>query len=401
MRCAIYTRKSADESADVQFSSLESQRELCERYIESQAAERWAALPEYYDDGGYSGGNINRPALRRLIADIEARKSDIVVVYKIDRLSRSLHDFVGLVALFEEHDVTFVAITQAFNTTSSIGRLTLNVLLSFAQFERELTGERLRDWFAGARARGLWMHGPAPYGYSVNEGKLHIREDEAEVVRYIYGHYPTFRTATSLTRHLAAEGIVGRTGIPLSYSAVLRILNNRVYRGEMVHDGKSLPGIHEPIISEKHWQNAHAILDGGSSRGPKKGNIAAPKMLTGLLFGETGHALIHVFVLVKKRYLNRYYVPSVVHSQGSKRYGPGTSSSDRYRSPELERAVLGLLDRLVGTPEASLRTEAEEMRLMRDLVSRIDIGAVEMTITLKTGARLTTAVVGRIGRRMG
>lgn len=190
MRCAIYTRKSVDEGLDAAFTTLDNQREYCSAYIASQGGSGWQELPQHYDDGGWSGGNLKRPALTQLRADITAGLVDIVVVYKIDRLSRSLRDFANLVAEFEACHVTFVAVTQAFDTGTAMGRLTLNVLLSFAQFERELTGERLRDWFAGARRRGLWMHGPAPLGYTrTGDGGLTINEAEAEIVRLIFRRY--------------------------------------------------------------------------------------------------------------------------------------------------------------------------------------------------------------------
>ena len=205
LRCAVYTRKSSEEGLDMEFNSLEAQRESCEAYVVSQRAEGWLLVPDRYDDGGFSGGTLDRPALKRLLADIEAGKVDIVVVYKIDRLSRSLMDFSRLVEVFDEHKVTFVSVTQSFNTTTSMGRLTLNILLSFAQFEREVIGERIRDKFAASRKRGMWMGGWAPLGYEVKDRKLLVNEVDAKLVRSIFQRFLKIGSATTLARQLVAE----------------------------------------------------------------------------------------------------------------------------------------------------------------------------------------------------
>ena len=208
LRCAIYTRKSSEEGLEQEFNSLDAQREACEAYIASQRAEGWIAMREAYDDGGFSGGTLERPGLRNLLDDIEAGLVDIIVVYKIDRLSRSLMDFAKLVEVFDRHQVTFVSVTQAFNTTTSMGRLTLNVLLSFAQFEREVTGERIRDKIAASRAKGMWMGGFVPWGYDVIERKLVINPDEAERVRHLFERFVELGSATKLAREVVKQGIV-------------------------------------------------------------------------------------------------------------------------------------------------------------------------------------------------
>jgi site-specific DNA recombinase len=215
LRCAVYTRKSTEEGLDMEFNSLDAQREACEAYVASQKAEGWLLVPDRYDDGGFSGGNLERPALKRLMADIEARRIDIVVVYKIDRLTRALMDFAKLIEVLDRNAVTFVSVTQAFNTTTSMGRLMLNVLLSFAQFEREVTGERIRDKFAASRRKGMWMGGWAPLGYDIRDRKLIVNTAEAAHVRFIFESFARTGSVTKLIPILAAEGIKAKSGKPV------------------------------------------------------------------------------------------------------------------------------------------------------------------------------------------
>src|ERR1700688_4961731 len=215
-RCAIYTRKSSEEGLEQDFNSLHAQREACEAFIKSQHGEGWRLVKAEYDDGGFSGGTLERPALQRLLADIEAGRIDVIVVYKIDRLSRSLMDFAKLVEVFDAHAVTFVSVTQSFNTTTSMGRLTLNILLSFAQFEREVIGERIRDKFAASRARGMWMGGKVPLGYDVRERKLVVNEVEAAVVRRVFQGFVDMGSGTKLTHALRAAGITTKRGKPIN-----------------------------------------------------------------------------------------------------------------------------------------------------------------------------------------
>jgi DNA invertase Pin-like site-specific DNA recombinase len=234
MRCAVYTRKSSEEGLEQEFNSLDAQREGCQAYIASQKAEGWLLVPDRYDDGGISGATLERPALKRLLADIEAQRVDVVVVYKIDRLSRSLMDFAKLVEVFDRNSVTFVSITQSFNTTTSMGRLTLNILLSFAQFEREVIGERIRDKFAASRKKGMWMGGFVPLGYDVRDRKLVINKSEAATVRTIFERYTRMGSATELARALRAEGITGKRGKLVDKGYLYKLLNKRVYVGEAV-----------------------------------------------------------------------------------------------------------------------------------------------------------------------
>jgi DNA invertase Pin-like site-specific DNA recombinase len=245
LRCAIYTRKSSEEGLEQEFNSLDAQREACGAYVRSQKHEGWQALPTLYDDPGYSGGNMERPALKRMLADIAAKRIDVVVAYKVDRLTRSLADFAKIVEVFDASSVSFVSITQAFNTTISMGRLTLNLLLSFAQFEREVTGERIRDKIAASKKKGLWMGGQPALGYDVRDRKLVVNEEEAETVRLLFRRYLDLGSVRELKAALDADGLVSKRrtaangeaygGQSFSRGALYQMLQNRVYRGEIVH----------------------------------------------------------------------------------------------------------------------------------------------------------------------
>jgi DNA invertase Pin-like site-specific DNA recombinase len=245
LRCAVYTRKSSEEGLEQEFNSLHAQREACEAFVASQRSEGWALIREPYDDGGWSGGTLERPALQRLLADIEARRVDVVVVYKIDRLSRALMDFAKLVEVFDRNSVTFVSVTQSFNTTTSMGRLTLNILLSFAQFEREVIGERIRDKFAASRKKGMWMGGFVPLGYDVKDRKLVVNEADANTVRMIFERFTKIGSATTLVRALRAEGVTGKYGKLVDKGYIYKLLNNRTYIGQAVHKGTAYPGEHK------------------------------------------------------------------------------------------------------------------------------------------------------------
>ncbi|MGY4471974.1 DNA invertase Pin-like site-specific DNA recombinase [Bradyrhizobium sp. LB9.1b] len=257
IRCAIYTRKSTEHGLDQEFNSLDAQREACEAYVKSQSFQGWKALPQQYNDPAFSGGNLDRPAVKRLLADIEAGKIDVVVVYKIDRLTRSLADFAKLVEAFDAKSVSFVAVTQQFNTTTSMGRLTLNVLLSFAQFERELSAERVRDKVAASRRKGKWTGGTVPLGYDTKEKKLVINKSEADTVRTIFRLYRGLGSFSKLVAELDRRKIVTKRrntkvakfqgGIPFTYGPLAYLLKNRIYIGETHHGGKWFKGEHEPI----------------------------------------------------------------------------------------------------------------------------------------------------------
>ena len=259
-RCAIYTRKSSEEGLEQEFNSLHAQREACESYVASQRSEGWVLVRDHYDDGGISGGTLDRPALTRLLRDIEEGLVDVVVVYKIDRLSRSLMDFAKLVEVFDRNEVTFVSVTQSFNTTTSMGRLTLNILLSFAQFEREVTAERIRDKFRASRMKGMWMGGNPPYGYRVEDRKLVIHDEHAKHTRWIFARFLEIGSATELAREVAKHGIRTPRGNRITKNFLYRMLNNRAYLGEAVHKDTSYPGEHKALIDRGIWDKVHAIL---------------------------------------------------------------------------------------------------------------------------------------------
>lgn len=387
MRCAIYTRKSADERADSNLSTIENQRDLCEKYVASQAAEGWVALADRYDDLGYSGGTLKRPGLTRLRDDISAGLIDVVVVYKIDRLSRSLADFVRLVSQLEERGVTFVAITQSFDTRTSMGRLTLNVLLSFAQFERELTSERLKDWFAGARARGMW-HGPAPYGYFVDRGTLRINEDQAKYIRHVFRRYPVLGSAKEVADEINRMGALNTWGRALNGWQVMRILRNRLYVGDLPHKGSFVPGVHAPIVSQRVWTHAARAIKAMSRNRRPQFHLPPEAPLYPLLHDRHGAPMIHVHYRRRAR-VYRYYVPS------RKRYGAGTSPMDRYKAEDLEQSVIDALVR-VGCVVAPDNRPGSLTGALARLVGKIELGDGDMQITLMTGAILRAHVGGRM-----
>ena len=314
-RCAVYTRKSTDEGLEQAFNSLDAQREACAAYVLSQRHEGWQLLPETYDDGGYSGGSMDRPGLAQLMADVSAGKVDTIVVYKVDRLTRSLADFAKIVEVLDAKGASFVSVTQAFNTTTSMGRLTLNVLLSFAQFEREVTGERIRDKVAASKAKGMWMGGPVPLGYRLGDRKLVIDEDEADTVRHIFERYVALKSLADLVEELAHAGVRtrqrtyrdGRTvgGVPLSKGPLAWLLANRVYVGEVAHKGNIYPGEHEAIIDCDLWdQVQQTAADNRVMR--RLGRGRAPSLLTGLITDRQGRPMSPTYaVRGARRY--RYY----------------------------------------------------------------------------------------------
>jgi DNA invertase Pin-like site-specific DNA recombinase len=354
LRCAIYTRKSSEEGLDMEFNSLDAQREACEAYIASQRSEGWAAIREPYDDGGVSGGTLERPALQRLLADVEAGLIDVIVVYKIDRLSRSLMDFAKLVEVFDRNQVTFVSVTQSFNTTTSMGRLTLNILLSFAQFEREVIGERIRDKFAASRKRGMWMGGYVPLGYDVRDRKLIINEPEAATVRMIFKRFVAIGSATKLAKALVAEGVRTKSGRPVDKGYIYRLLNSRVYLGEATHKDASYPGEHAPIIDRSLWDKVHSILQTSPRLRAANARARTPALLKGMIFTETGCAMTPAFTKKGTR-LYRYYVSMDVIRNRALDENPGPL---RLPAPMVEDAVIGEIHRMIRAPEITARTIA-------------------------------------------
>ena len=317
LRCAIYTRKSSEEGLEQAFNSLDAQREACAAFILSQKHEGWAVLPTLYDDGGFSGGTMDRPALQRLLDDIRAGKVDVVVVYKIDRLTRSLFDFAKIVEAFDVRGVSFVSITQQFNTTTSMGRLTLNVLLSFAQFEREVAGERIRDKIAASKKKGMWMGGLPSLGYDVQNRKLVVNEEEVLTVLHIFRRYVQLRSVRALQAELDAAGIRSKqrilaNGTPyggqkLSRGALYLMLQNRIYRGEITHKGNAYPGEHPALVDKVLWDQVQAILAENRVNREVGSYAKQPSLLAGLAFDETGERLTPSHA-VKKGTRYRYYV---------------------------------------------------------------------------------------------
>jgi site-specific DNA recombinase len=343
-RCAIYTRKSTDEGLEQGFNSLHAQREACEAFIKSQHNEGWRVLPEAFDDGGYSGGSMERPALARLLVAAQTGKVEVVVVYKVDRLTRSLADFARIVELFDASGVSFVSVTQQFNTTTSMGRLTLNVLLSFAQFEREVTGERIRDKIAASKKKGIWMGGLVPLGYDAKNRELVINAREAETVRALFRLYRELGTVrrlkeaadreglTTKRRRQSSGGITG--GGPFTRGHLYQLLSNRLYVGEVTHKGMSYPGRHEAVIDPEMFDAVQRQLTGHAASRHFATNIKAPSLLTGLIHDETGDRLCPTHAKKKGRRYRYYISKRLMHQTGP------TTDGWRLPAKELEVVVL-------------------------------------------------------------
>ena len=365
LRCAIYTRKSSEEGLEQEFNSLHAQREACEAYIASQKSEGWALVRDQYDDGGISGGTLERPGLQQLLRDIEDGLVDVVVVYKIDRLSRSLMDFSKLVEVFDRNGVTFVSVTQSFNTTTSMGRLTLNILLSFAQFEREVTAERIRDKVKASRMKGLWMGGPVPFGYDVINRKLVINEEEAARVQMIFERFVEVGSATLLARKLRQNGIRNKQGNLIDKGYLYRLLNNCVYRGEALHKGRSYPGEHEAIIDARLWEQVHDILGESPRKRANNSRTQTPALLKGLLLTATGAAMTPSSTKKgTRRY--RYYVSMDLLKN---RETPEDGIPKRLPADTAEAAVIAEIRRVLRTPETTAQVIAA---LDRDDISEKD-----------------------------
>ena len=408
LRCAVYTRKSSEEGLEQEFNSLHAQREACESYIASQRSEGWVLVRDQYDDGGISGGTLERPGLKRLLADIEDGLVDVVVVYKIDRLSRSLMDFSKLVEVFDRNGVTFVSVTQSFNTTTSMGRLTLNILLSFAQFEREVTAERIRDKVRASRMKGMWMGGGVPLGYEVQNRKLVENPADAAHVRWVFNRFIEIGSGTLLARELADRGVTTARGHRIDKKFIYRMLNNRVYIGEAVHKGTSYHGEHAAIIDIETWDKVHAILTESPRKRASNTRTDTPALLRGLLYGPDGAAFSPTHTRKGGR-LYRYYV-----SQTVLKHGAGSCPLGRVPAGEIEAAVIDQLRAVFRQPEIVAGTwkaaneqvseiteaearvalveldplwdelfPAEQARIVGLLVERIDIGLDGMSLRLR------------------
>ena len=411
LRCAIYTRKSSEEGLDMEFNSLDAQRESCEAYIASQRAEGWACMREHYDDGGFSGGTLDRPGLKTLIEDIEDGLVDVVVVYKIDRLSRSLMDFSRLVEVFDKHGVTFISITQSFNTTTSMGRLTLNILLSFAQFEREVTGERIRDKFAASRAKGMWMGGFVPMGYDVVDRKLIINEPEAASVRHMFQRFVELGSATMLTRELVANHVLNKRGKPVDKGFLYKLFRNRLYLGEAVHKGTSYPGEHQAIIDQPLWDQVHAILQESPRQRAANTRTQVPALLKGLIFTDRGIAMTPTFTKKGSRHYRYYTSMDAIRNRACE----GRDAFVRLNAGLVENAVVQQIRVLIRTPEVAAKVAvvlqdcasvsndndvvaalsdfdglwaslfpAEQARIARLLIDRVIVSQQGLTVDLRT-----------------
>jgi len=375
-RCAIYTRKSSEEGLEQDFNSLHAQREACEAFIRSQAGEGWRLVTTAYDDGGFSGGTMERPALQRLLADIRERLIDTVVVYKVDRLTRSLADFAKMVERFDEYGVSFVAVTQQFNTTSSMGRLTLNVLLSFAQFEREVTGERIRDKIAASKRKGMWMGGLAPLGYDVCERRLVVNPAEAETVRGIFRRYLKLGCVRRLQEDLHRTGIVSKVriarsgeqsgGKSFSRGALYALLSNPVYLGEIRHKRDRHPGQHEAIVDRDLWEQVHQRLHTRAARqGGEPSLQAASSPLVGKVF-DAGGAPLYVQATTRGTRRYRYYVSKGLVT-GSRKNG---AQGWRIPAPQLEQSVRAVAQQLLGD-RAALTAAMEDAGIEATHISSV------------------------------
>jgi DNA invertase Pin-like site-specific DNA recombinase len=341
-RCAIYTRKSTDEGLEQAFNSLDAQREACAAFILSQAHEGWKLVNEHYDDGGWSGGNMARPALQQLLADVAAGKVDVIVVYKVDRLTRSLVDFARIVEALDKAGASFVSVTQAFNTTTSMGRLTLNVLLSFAQFEREVTSERIRDKIAASKRKGMWMGGPVPLGYRLDNRRLRVDDAEAETVRHIFGRYVEVGSVGALADELAAAGIRtkvrsyknGRSvgGVSFTRGSLAQLLQNPILVGKVRHQNELFEGEHPAIVDQTVWEQAQLMFATNRRERLHGNRVRSPSLLTGIIADADGRPMTPVFTTRAGRQ-HRYYVT---------RLKPGEDRTSAWRVPagDLERAVV-------------------------------------------------------------
>lgn len=400
IRCAVYTRKSTEDGLEQDFNSLNAQREACEAYIASQRHEGWVLLPQAYDDGGISGGHLDRPGIQQLLADIDAGLVDQIVVYKVDRLTRSLTDFGKLVERLDAVGASFVSVTQSFNTATSMGRLTLNMLLSFAQFEREVTAERIRDKIASSKAKGMWMGGPIPYGYEKDGRSLKIREDEAAIVRKLFDLYTSGMTIVGLAQYCADHQIISRKqelkdgtirgGIPMTRGPLNHMLKNPIYLGKIIHKGKIFEGLHPAIIDELTWDKARLRLQSRTERHTKsrRNSKASGQPLIGKLFDVEENAFKADSARKAGRRYHYYYSAGTPKSEADL-ISRTTAGALRYQAPMLERAIaeavvphLGI--QLVGTTKQHLipSLQMDQPRTWLPFIERVKIQPGQMDIAL-------------------
>ena len=381
--CAIYTRKSSDEGLEKEFNSLDAQREACEAFITSQKHAGWVAVRALYDDGGLSGGTLERPALQRLLNDIKTGKVQIVVVYKVDRLTRSLADFAKIVDVFDAHGASFVSVTQQFNTTTSMGRLTLNMLLSFAQFEREIAGERIRDKIAASKAKGMWMGGTVPLGYDVKDRKLVMNAVEAETVRLIFKRYSELGSVTLLEAELKRlgylskrrDGAAGRLagGRPFSRGILYLILQNHLYRGQVFHKGNIYSGQHERIVDEETWTRVQDKLAANRRARSLAVTAEEPSLLSGVIFDSYGQRMTPTHAN-KRGHKYRYYISASLLGRG-----PVGSNTMRVPAGEVEGLVLDQIRQLIGSPPQ-----------LAEALLPLDLTAGELDLRIRRAKSLAT-----------
>jgi DNA invertase Pin-like site-specific DNA recombinase len=414
LRCAIYTRKSSEEGLDQEFNSLAAQREACEAYVRSQHASGWRMLSQAYDDGGISGATLERPALQQLLSDIEEARVDIVVVYKVDRLTRTLSDFARLVELFDAHKISFVSVTQQFNTTTSMGRLTLNVLLSFAQFEREVTGERIRDKIAASKRKGLWMGGIAPLGYDAKDRALVVNPEEAEIVRKLFHLYLELGSVRQVVASAKRERLKTRLGNDFTKGGLYVLLQNPIYVGRVRHKNRTFPGRHEPIVNKATWDTVRQRMADQRIRQHHRLSAKEPSLLAGKLYGPEGQSLTPSHASKKgRRY--RYYVETDTETANKPHERPL-----RVAASEIEELILNALQNFLGDsqrileavhpdelcPQAAhrltsqardlqedLRDPAKRQILTRKLLARVDVGEKAVRVHLARPALLNALAV--------
>ena len=403
LRCAIYTRKSTEEGLDQEFNSLDAQREAAEAFIQSQRHEGWIALPELYDDGGFTGANIDRPALKRLLQAIEARELDCVVVYKVDRLSRSLLDFTRMLSIFEKHQVSFVAVTQQFNTSTSLGRLTLNILLSFAQFEREQIGERTRDKMSAARRKGKWVGGCPVLGYDVDPagGRLVVNEEEAERVRAIFALFEEHRSILATLADLdrrdwrlkswTLKSGQFRAGGEFERSSLHRLLTNVIYKGVVRHKGQVYPGEHAAIVPAETWERVQPLVTGGGTVARGRARNKHMALLSGLLYCESCQTRMVYSYSKKKDRQYPYYV-----CLNAQRKGWAVCPGKSLPAGAIEESVLGRIREarpgICDLPEWEQLDRKRQVETLQSSVVRIGYNGVTRQIVIRFHADQITAI---------
>jgi DNA invertase Pin-like site-specific DNA recombinase len=426
VRCAIYTRKSTEDGLEQEYNSLDAQYDACAAYALSQQHEGWTLVKDRYDDGGFSGGTMDRPALKRLLADIEENKVDIILLYKIDRLTRSLSDFAKIVEILDKQEASFVSITQSFNTTTSMGRLTLNMLLSFAQFEREVTGERIRDKIAASKRKGLWMGGPLPLGYDVIDRKLVVNEAEAELVRHIMQRYVELNSVRELVDELKREGYRtkvqvrtstgNRGGCSFERGTLYHLLSNRIYRGMIVHKSEAFAGEHEAIVPEELWDKVQVKLAERSQGGNSRAISSKVSLLTGLLYDGEGRAMVcshtqkgnrrfryyntrpelvdqNTAWRVKAQDIEAIVVDQIVRTLHRPTELESLLQSDSYNAEQLRAVIAGCATIAKNLPVSS---DSQKHDSVQRIIHRIELHEGKVVLTFNNTGTMTTLPIDQI-----